>query len=86
MFSTFFLVVIFNNAWAQRNFHVEILGGPSRSFLSYENSAFEPNFRSYTRLAWQESLRGYYELGNDLEIGFKKIGINEISSIVNRYF
>lgn len=69
LFSTFFLVVIFNNAWAQRNFHVEISGGPSRSFLSYENSAFEPYFRSYTKWAWQGSLRGFYELGNDLEAG-----------------
>jgi hypothetical protein len=71
LLSTFFLVVVFNNAWAQRDFHLEISGGPSRSFLSYENSAFEPNFRSYTRLAWQGSLRGYYELGNDLEIGIQ---------------
>lgn len=62
-------MTFFHEARAQRNFHIEISGGPSRSFLSYENSAFEPNFRSYTKWAWQGSLRGFYELGNDLEAG-----------------
>jgi hypothetical protein len=68
LFTIFSGAVLFS-AWAQRNFHVEISGGPSRSFLSYENSAFEPYFRSYTKWAWQGSLRGFYELGNNLEVG-----------------
>lgn len=68
LLSIFFWAVLFS-AWAQRNFYVEISGGPSHSFLSYENSAFEPYFRSYSRMAWQGSLRGYYEMGNDLELG-----------------
>ncbi|RZS96192.1 hypothetical protein BC751_1758 [Cecembia calidifontis] len=68
LLAIFFWAVLFS-AMAQRNFHIEISGGPSRSFLSYENSAFEPYFRSNTKWAWQGSLRGFYELGNDLELG-----------------
>jgi hypothetical protein len=70
LFTIFSGAVLFS-AWAQRNFHIEISGGPSRSFLSYENSAFEPTYRSYTKLAWHGSLAGYYEIGKDLELGIQ---------------
>jgi hypothetical protein len=62
-----FLVGI--EVFAQQKFTLELLGGPSKSYLGYENSSFEPAYQSYTRLAWHGSLRYFYKLGNGFEIG-----------------
>lgn len=65
-------IICFSNlVQAQGKFSLELSGGPSRSYLSYENSAIEPGYRSYTKLAWQGSLAGYYEIGNDFELGLQ---------------
>ncbi len=67
----FGIICYSNLAKAQGKFSLELSGGPSRSYLSYENSAFEPDYRSYTKLAWHGSLAGYYGIGNDMELGLQ---------------
>jgi len=84
------ITILFNEAQAQGKFSLELAGGPSKSYLSYENSAFEPAYQSYTKLSWQGSLKGFYKLGNDFELGlqldlvkrnhWRYFGINEQSS------
>lgn len=65
------LMIFVTESKGQRKFSLELSGGPSRSFLNFDNSAFEPTFRSYTKLAWHGSLTGYYGIGNDLELGLQ---------------
>ncbi|PRY88180.1 hypothetical protein [Mongoliibacter ruber] len=68
-FTGLFLVVLMTLAKAQGKFFVEISGGASDSFLNYRNSALEPAHQSYTKLSWNGGLKGFYDLGNDLEVG-----------------
>lgn len=68
---TFLILGLNGETWAQKNFFLEISGGPSKSFLNYDNSAFEPTYRSDTRLAWHGSVTGYYGLSNELELGLQ---------------
>lgn len=65
------LMIFVTESKGQGKFNLELSGGPSKSFLNFENSAFEPVFRSYTRLAWHGSLAGYYGIGNGLELGLQ---------------
>jgi hypothetical protein len=65
------MISLLNLAKAQGKFSLELSGGPSKSYVNYDNSAFEPAYRSYTKLAWQGSLAGYYEIGNDFELGLQ---------------
>lgn len=61
---------------AQNGIKLELAAGGSKSFIGYENSDFEPGFRSYTKLAWQGSLRGLYPLKKGFEVGVQADWIN----------
>lgn len=53
------MISIVIGAKAQGKFSLELSGGPSKSYLNFDNSVFEPDYRSYTKLAWHGSLIQY---------------------------